>query len=65
LGELVKCKFLNHTHKPKIPVELDISGVLTGFQRHWPDTLVGHVWPPAWTCPSLFLILGYPNLFGF
>jgi hypothetical protein len=50
LGELVKCKFLNHTHKPIIPVEPDISEVLTRFRG------VG------WTCLGLFLILGYPSL---
>jgi hypothetical protein len=34
----VKCKFLNHTHKPKYPVELDISRVLTRFQKPLSDT---------------------------
>jgi hypothetical protein len=39
LGELVKCKFLNHTNKPKYPVEPSISRVLTGFQKPLPDML--------------------------
>jgi hypothetical protein len=49
MSELVKCKFLNHTNKPKIPVEPDISRV---FDRI-PETFVGHVRPLARTCPGL------------
>jgi hypothetical protein len=37
LGELVKCKFLYHAHKPKILVESNIYGVLTVFHKPFLD----------------------------
>jgi hypothetical protein len=56
LGELVKWKFLNHTHKPKIPVHPNISELWTGFQ----NLLLGHVWASG---PLLWLSLG-PDMSG-
>jgi hypothetical protein len=37
LGELVKCKSLKSTHKPKFPEKPNISELQTGFQRLLPD----------------------------
>jgi hypothetical protein len=47
LGELVKCKSTKTSSKPKLPEKLDISGFLTGFERHKRDMSgpePGHVW---------------------
>jgi hypothetical protein len=53
LGELVKCKIMKSIHKAKFLVKPNISELQTGFQRLLPD-MTG---PPAWTCPSLTIIL--------